>query len=407
MKKKYIEDAYTHSFSSSIINTISYENGKTAIALEHTFFYPEGGGQPSDLGSIDIYTVEDVQIIDDEIFHIISEPIKSDEAEKLIGKSVSCKLNWEHRFTLMQQHSGQHILSASAEKLYDANTIGFHIGADYITIDLDKRLTETQAADMEALANKIVFENKKILAHYPSEEELIKMPLRKQPKVAKDIRVIEVEQFDFSPCGGTHVNRTGEIGIIKIKKIEAYKQGIRVEFVCGSYAISCFEKRNKIVNTLISKLSVQEHEILTFIDQLLEKTKQSKKEISLLREELVKMEVTSIHDETSDLEGLKVIRLSNQNIPKNDLRLKSQLICAQLDYIALLTGEYEGKTNIIISRSKNSFEELNMMNFIKTYSGIYGIKGGGTADSAQGEASTAENAEAFFDKIENDISSFL
>ena len=238
--KHYNTNAYIKEFQAKVVALVDRTEGN-AIVLDATYFYPEGGGQPCDLGMIDGVKIKDVIIEDDIIYHITDESIH----HLTVDQSIDCTIDFDRRFAFMQQHTGQHILSSCAEKLFDANTIGFHMGEDYVTVDLDKKLSNEDVDAIENMANAIIFANKAVMAHYPTSEELSKMPLRKQPKVTENIRVIEVDGIDFSPCGGTHTKSTAEVGLLKVKRIETYKAGIRIEFGCGIYALNSFKKRNE------------------------------------------------------------------------------------------------------------------------------------------------------------------
>ena len=266
--KHYNTNAYIKEFQAKVVALVDRTEGN-AIVLDATYFYPEGGGQPCDLGMIDGVKIKDVIIEDDIIYHITDASIH----HLTVDQSIDCTIDFERRFAFMQQHTGQHILSSCAEKLFDANTIGFHMGDDYVTVDLDKKLSNEDVDAMENMANAIIFANKAVMAHYPTSEELSKMPLRKQPKVTENIRVIEVDGIDFSPCGGTHTKTTAEVGLLKIKRIETYKAGIRVEFGCGIYALNSFKKRNETINGLMRLFSIQDSDVVSFCEQMLENQK--------------------------------------------------------------------------------------------------------------------------------------
>ncbi len=410
--KKYLEDSYCLNFESILQAVNSYDDTLASIQLATTYFYPEGGGQPGDRGTIDGIDILDVQISDTKppiIHHLISFA-DQDKAIELLNKPVNCKVDQKRRLALMQQHSGQHLLSAAAEKLYNANTIGFHMGADYVTIDLDQRLTAKQVEAMETLANEKIYENLEIIAHYPSSETLSQMPLRKQPKVTENIRVIEISTFDFSPCGGTHLKTTAEIGIIKVKKIENYKQGIRIEFGCGLFALNMMRYRNGIINDLTAILSVPDVEIVAFIKQTLEGIKQDKRVISSLTHQLLEREVKEIMLDTEETEGIKVIRLDEENVSMNDLRTKVQIICQSPDFVVLARSVEGDKCHVVLAKSKEASEELaavKMNDLFKTYGAEIGLKGGGNPNMAQGGTASDQDTDGFFDKLEEAVNAIL
>ncbi|CUT05723.1 alanyl-tRNA editing protein, partial [Candidatus Kryptobacter tengchongensis] len=226
-QKLYYNNSYTTQFKSKVIDVKKY-NGKIALILDKTYFYPTSGGQEHDTGFINSARVVDVIELDNgEILHVIDGDVPSGDVE--------CKIDWDRRFSNMQQHTGQHILSRAFEILLNAETISSRLGDDIGTIDLDiETLSYDKVHEVENLANQIIWENRDVKIHYVDDTEISKFPLRKQPKVSGTIRIVEVRDFDFSPCGGTHVSRTGEIGLVKVKRWERVKGGLtRVDFVCG------------------------------------------------------------------------------------------------------------------------------------------------------------------------------
>ncbi len=399
--KSFLQDAYTWHFKAKVtgIETI---NNRTAILLDHTYFYPEGGGQPSDFGTIDGIKIEDVQITNDVIAHYTTEKVNFN-----IGDSVDARIDENRRFTLMQQHSGQHLLSSCAEKLYNANTVGFHIGDDYITIDLDQKLDASQIIALEKAANELIYKNLEIVAHYPSSEELLQMPLRKQPKVTENIRVIEIIDADFSPCGGTHLKRTGEIGIVKIKRVEPYKTGVRIEFGCGRFALDFMNERNEIVNHLMRLFSVKDNEILSFSELLIQRQKEDKAKLQLYKEKLIKYEVELLmqgYDSEEDSETIKIITLNEIDLPMVDLRFKVGLITSEPDRIVIGASSEEGKSHMVVAKSENIGDSVDIGRLFKEIAGTYGIRGGGNKTVAQGGTTESVDLEALFEAFESQIS---
>jgi len=397
-QKLYNDNAYIKEFSAQITALIKRPEGN-AIVLDETYFYPEGGGQPCDYGRIEQLGITNVIIEDEVIYHLTNGSIDHLHVDQLID----CFIDYDRRFAFMQQHTGQHVLSASAEKLFDANTVGFHIGEDYVTIDLDKKLSAEDIEALEELANSVVFSNVSVIIHYPTPEELAQMPLRKQPKVTENIRVIEVEKFDFSPCGGTHTLTTSEIGLIKIKRVDSYKSGCRLEFVCGIFALENYKKRNDTVNTLMRLFSVQDSEIVNFCEQLLENQKLDRLLLSDLKEQLLRSQVVQLlanYEDELDAD-IKVISLLEEQMPMADLRQKTAMICEADNYIVIAAANDFDKTHFVLSKSKNLSTEFDMGQLFKTHIAPLGIKGGGNAFVAQGGINTKLNIESTIAPIEN------
>ncbi len=395
--KHYNTNAYIKEFQAKVVALVDRAEGN-AIVLDASYFYPEGGGQPCDLGHIDGVMIKDVIIEDDIIYHITDASIH----HLTVDHTINCAIDYDRRFAFMQQHTGQHILSSCAEKLFDANTIGFHMGEDYVTIDLDKKLSSDDIDALENMANAIIFSNKAVMAHYPTAEELLKMPLRKQPKVTENIRVIEVDGIDFSPCGGTHTKTTAEIGILKIKRFDTYKNGVRIEFGCGIYALNSFKKRNETVNGLMRLFSIQDSEIISFCDQILENQKLDRHAISDLKEQLYKLQVNQLlvnNEEDLDAD-IKVISLIENPMTMNDLRFKTALICEYDNNIVIAAATENDKTHFVLAKSKNLEHHFDMSALFKAHLASLGIKGGGNQFVAQGGTNQTLDTQAIIEAIE-------
>lgn len=404
-KKNYLTDSYITEFKASV-QDFKKHNDKYALILDETFFYPEGGGQPSDIGFVGDFKVTDVVLENDVPFHLIDSEIDS----SILNTDFDCKIDFKRRFSFMQQHTGQHILSACAEKLYDATTIGFHIGDNYVTIDLDKKLNEAQLEAIEALANEVIFSNKSVFIHYPDKEALDSMPLRKQPKFYENIRIVEIDGFDFSPCGGTHTKTTSEVGILKIKRTENYKSGIRLEFVCGQFALDVFRKQNYVINSLTSIFSVNEDGIIEHSKNLLGNLKSQKRELHDFKKHLLELDVKNIVNSNNSTENVKVITLIEENMDMNALRLKCSLICNSPNFIVLASSTQNDKHQIVLAKSKEGPEALNkieMNTLFKKHLEPKGAKGGGNSIITQCGINASFILETCLEEIKNDIESFI
>lgn len=249
------------------------------VLLDQTAFFPEGGGQPADEGTLDGIFVTDVQEIDGEIWHTVEAPLEP-------GKTVVGKLDFEKRFSNMQNHCGEHIVSGIVHRIYGFNNVGFHMGSDVITVDFDGVLTEEQLYDVEQEANEAVLRNVPVTISYPSKEELETMDYRSKKEIEGQVRIVTIEGYDSCACCGTHVAKTGEIRLIKILSTQKYKGGVRVTMLSGekAYADYCL----KHINTLgIARLlSVKPEEAGDAVVRLKQKNIEMKKEIKQLKKEL-------------------------------------------------------------------------------------------------------------------------
>ncbi|GAJ98247.1 alanyl-tRNA editing protein [Geomicrobium sp. JCM 19055] len=240
--KLYYDDAYLKEFEANVIKTTS-----DYIVLDQTAFYPEGGGQPGDTGHLAGVGVYDTQEVDGEIRHYIKEPIER--------ATVTGVIDWHRRFDHMQQHLGQHLLSATFDDVYGYKTIGFHLGKETVTIDLDiPSLQNEEMVHVERVVNSIVFENLDVETRFVTNDQLHHYPLRKAPTVDEQIRLVIVPEYDYNGCGGTHPLTTSEVGIIKLLKTEKVRKSVRLHFVCGLRAVQRWNIETKKMEEQFTEL---------------------------------------------------------------------------------------------------------------------------------------------------------
>ena len=249
-EKLYYSDCHLARFSARVL---SCEEGKKGfeIILDRTAFYPEGGGQACDLGTLEGVPVVDVQERGEDVVHTCAEALEP-------GTEVEGIVDWERRFDLMQQHSGEHIISGIVNRLFGYHNVGFHMGKDLVTIDFDGMLTLPDLHRIETLANEAVWRNLPIRCWYPSPEELPTVGYRSKRELPWPVRVVEVPGYDKCACCGVHVANTGEIGIIKLFSVVKFHQGVRIEMACGKRALGLlqgvFEENRKVSQAFSAKL---------------------------------------------------------------------------------------------------------------------------------------------------------
>jgi len=373
-EKLYYTDSYTIDFKARVVD-VKNLNGKIAVVLDKTYFYPTSGGQEHDTGSINGVKVVDVIENDDgEILHIVDGEIPAGEVE--------CKIDWERRFSNMQQHTGQHILSRAFEVLFDYETISSRLGDEVGTIDLDaETLDYEKVKEVENLANKIVWENRDVKIHFVSDSEVSKFPLRKPPKVSGTIRIIEVSDFDFSPCGGTHVSKSGEIGLIKVKRWERVKGGLtRVEFVCGVRALRDYQLKNKISNELVSLLSVRDSELAEQVIKILETQKEKQKLINYLTEKLMEFEAEKLVQGAEKFKDVNFVSISFEDKNVDELKILAKKLI-QYPKVVSIIGSKFGGANFVIARSLDV--EIDLREILKEILNETGGRGGGKVDFVQ------------------------
>ncbi|MBQ6907565.1 MAG: hypothetical protein IJR79_02780 [Clostridia bacterium] len=248
MIKLYYEDSYIKDFTAEVKKCIPRENGY-AVLLSKTAFFPTAGGQECDSGTLDGQAVLSVFTQNDEVYHIVENPIE-------IGKTVSGKLDFDGRFRKMQHHSAEHIVSGLAFSEFGLNNVGFHLDGSGVTVDYDAEIGEKELSKLELLANEAVWKNLPITASYPTEEELEKISYRSKIDILGKIRIIEIEGIDICACCVPHLKRTGEIGVIKFTDMIRHRGGVRIRMICGKDALSDYSEKQTSVSAISTMLSV-------------------------------------------------------------------------------------------------------------------------------------------------------
>ncbi len=386
-ERLYYDQSYLAEFEARVVSSNTCPEGYR-VKLDRCAFYPTSGGQPNDLGFIGDARVLDVVEEEDDIVCVVDrEPAPGAGAAEKPGPGgrtgtgpgelpvVKCRVDWERRFDLMQQHTGQHILSAAFEKLLDADTVGFHLTEHNLTVDLNiPALSPADASRVEALANRIVFDDRPVTAVYPTQVELARMPLRKPPTRAEGIRIIVVGDFDYSPCGGTHVSTTGQVGIIKVTGSEKTRAGVRVAFFCGSRAVADYGVKNEVTARLGSMLSVPLEDIEAATRRLLDQSSQQFKRLEVLTRELL------VHEAASLAAGGPVVAKHFDARDPGELRLLAGFIAASGGKVAVL-GSSAPSPQVIVARSDDVTVDARQL--IEVAKAVLGGRGGGNPKQAQ------------------------
>ena len=234
MKKLYYTDCHLKIFTAEVMSCEKTDRG-WEICLDATAFYPEGGGQACDVGTLDSVRVLDVRERDEDIVHLCDGPLP-------VGSTVQGAVDWDRRFDLMQQHTGEHIVSGIVHRRYGYHNVGFHMGADVITIDFDGLIPQQDLAQIEQEANRKIWEDLPVRCWYPSEDELPQIPYRTKRPLPWPVRIVEIPEVDRCACCGVHVASTGEIGLVKLFSCVKFHQGVRIELACGSRALDILSR---------------------------------------------------------------------------------------------------------------------------------------------------------------------
>ena len=249
-KKLYVENAYLTEFCARVLACEPLAGGRFAVALDRTLFYPEGGGQPADHGALGPTCVLDAHERDGVVWHETASPLR-------VGETVQGNVDWQRRFDHMQQHTGEHILSGIAHSQYGCDNVGFHIGPDATRVDLSLPLSQKELDELEQAANWVVWQNVPVCASFPPPEELAGLAYRSKKELDGPVRIISVEHADVCACCGTHVARSGQVGMIKIASADHYKGGMRLTVLCGARAARDYCRKSRDVHTLSVMLSAK------------------------------------------------------------------------------------------------------------------------------------------------------
>ncbi len=377
LQRLYYHDAYLTRFEAAVAERLTWD-GRPAVVLTRTAFYPASGGQPSDrglLGGVAVVGVE-VRESDGAVVHILADELS---AEQVVGE-----IDWARRFDHMQQHSGQHLLSAVCERLLGAHTLSFHLGTESSTIDLSvARLPRQEVEAAEDQVNRAIWENRPLAARFVTAHELAALPLRRQPQVEGPIRLVEIEGYDLTPCGGTHVAHSGEIGLLKIVRVEHRGEETRVEFLCGRRALLDYRRKNAILLDLAAELTVGYEETEAAVARLQEELKASQRELRMLRERLLQAEAAALLGDAKPVGALRVVRAVLPERTPAELRALALRLSETPGVVALLASPGE-RTQLCFACAEGSGVDAAAL--LRRACEALGGKGGGQPRIAQGSA---------------------
>lgn len=310
-ERLFYKDVYLREFQGKVLSCQPQE-GTFRVVLDRTAFYPEGGGQPADRGCLDGSQVIDVVESGDEIVHILREPMEA-------GREVTGRIDWEWRFRLMQQHSGEHIVSGLIHNTFGYDNVGFHMGSDFITIDLNGIITEEELARIEERANDYIWTNQRVNIFCAGEEEKAILPYRSKKELKGEVRLVEYPGADLCACCGTHVTYTGEIGLIKLVSVKHFREGVRIEMLCGKdafrYLCGHYEQNSRIA----VELSLKPYETYGAVKRLEDEILDLKNSINVMKREGFEMTARSCR-------GKGDVLLFVTSMDSNDLRRQADAV---------------------------------------------------------------------------------
>ncbi len=375
-EKLYYNDSYIKHFNAEIIDIIRIDASVSAIILDKTAFFPEGGGQPGDSGSIDNLSIYDTQIINDIIYHYTKDQVNLTK-----GCLVDCFINWKKRFTAMQAHSGEHILSGLAHQMFSAENVGFHMDNDFImTVDFNIPLSKEQLVILEQKANQCIYDNLPISCLYLSDDELSDFEFRSKKDISGIVRIVCIDETDKCACCAPHLKLTGSVGVLKILQSVSHRGGVRLTVVCGATAFDDYLMKHNSTLRISSMLCSPHDGTAHAVHTLIEQNKELKKQINEQKDKFLDYITNSIKQKNIVVEFF-------DNISMNELiSLAEKIRKSNNTEIFLFSGnDTDGYVFCFSS------ERIPMTEFINKFRKVFKASGGGRGNLIQGKVSALQS----------------
>jgi len=394
----YYHDSFLYDFEAELREV--QDRPKPTLILDRTAFYPTSGGQVFDTGVItagneQLKVTEVADAEDGRVVHYLEAPVKDLKP----GIRVRGQIDPTRRRDHMQQHTGQHVLSAAFVRLFDLHTVSFHMGDDYCSIDLDTpTLGKQQIESAERLANEIILENRAVEIRFVTREEAGKLGLRKVPVADRDeLRLIDIRDFDLSACGGTHVNQTGQIGCILLRKAEKVRQGWRVEFVAGQRAVATARRDFTTLTETAALFSAHIYDAPTQARKALDEIRTLRKQREQSLEELAEAQAVALLAETPEANGHKLVVRTFADRDMNFLKLLAQKLTRLSPNAVAVLGTSSPQPSLVLAQSAG--RPFDMASLMKDIMAKHGGRGGGSKDMAQGGVPSADAIAAAVEAV--------
>lgn len=375
-EKLYEKDSYIKEFTAKVLQCESY-NDFYKIVLDKTAFFPEGGGQAADIGELSGIRVFDVQNIDGIIYHYAENSIE-------IGSETEGKIDFDRRFNFMQNHTGEHIVSGIAHKLFGVNNVGFHLGEEFVTVDFDKELTRQQLNEVEYFANQKIWKNLPIKSYYPTKKELKNTNYRSKKEIDGAVRLVEIKDTDICACCAPHVKNTGEIGIIKLLDCERMRGGIRIVLKCGGFALCDYSSKYKNAAEISALLSAKQENIAEAVKKLDEKCTISNQKIYELKRKIADLTILATNKDTNCIFA--------DECDTKDLQLIADRLYKQFGGIKAVFSSIDGGYAFAICGDENELQKV-----FTDFKSQFAVRGGGRGGMVQGTVNASkENIKLFF-----------
>jgi alanyl-tRNA synthetase len=370
----YHTDSYLREFEANVVEEVSAAEGDTrpAVLLDRTAFYPTSGGQPFDTGTLGDARVVDVIDRDDgAVLHVVDAAVPPGP--------VRARIDWDRRFEHMQQHTGQHILSAAFEHTAGVRTASFHLGSGASTVDLAREVSGAEITRAELAANQVVWEDRAVSVRFVDEREAAALALRKEPVRTGTLRLVDIERFDLSACGGTHVSRTGAVGNISIASAERFRGGTRLEFSCGIRTLRADRVLRETVSAAARLLSTAAPELPAAVERLLADGRDSRRRMKELQDQLAAHEAERLAAAASPIAGASVAIAALESWDAAGLKAIASGIIRRPGHAAILAGG--APVAVVVARAGDL--TLDAAAIVKQLVARFGGKGGGRPELAQ------------------------
>ena len=379
-EKLYYTDPFISEFPATVLSCEEGKNG-FQVVLNCTAFYPEGGGQPADHGTLGSVNVTDVHEKDGVIFHTCDKPVE-------VGQMVLGRIDWARRFDHMQQHSGEHIISGILCADYRCDNVGFHLGADVVTIDYNADISWEQALDAERKANEIIWADREVEIDYPSPAELAALDYRSKKELTGKVRIVTFPEADCCACCGTHVLRAGQVGLIKVLSCQKFREGVRIEILCGKRALDYLGRTYDQAKAIGQQLSVKPQDTLAAVERL-------EAELSAVKARVAHLEESVFESIARENEGKGDVVLFQSAMKGDSARRLADAVAKRSGGLAAVFAGEDGQYTYALVRADGADISPLVKGLNKTLNG----RGGGRGGFAQGSVQADRAAiEAFFNK---------
>lgn len=380
------KDAYAKEFEAAVVSCEKTDNAKArvetdliyALVLDRTLFFPEQGGQSPDKGNIEGFEVIDVQIKDGVITHYVNMFYSKPLAQ---GTKVKGVINWKHRFSNMQQHSGEHIFSGFVHRKFGLENVGFHLSDHVVTMDFNGVLSDENIEEIEQCVNEVITRDVPVTVSYPSEEELKNIEYRSKKEINGQVRLVTIEGYDVCACCAPHVKRTGEIGILKVMTVQNFRGGVRISILCGFRALNEFRERNEIISLLTGLLTTSQDRLFESVNKMKAEKQALSLDLAKTKQALMLLQLSSIPAEQKNVfifeEDLE------QTIARNVL---NELVASHDGICAVFTGNDEDGYRCILASRVTDCREIAAALREKA-----NAKGGGSREMIQGTVKASKD----------------